>query len=331
NVPNLRRLNVYLPSNLIHGDQWEQVIRNYIPKLKVFKLTMHKELPVDQNIEERSNELINSFRSSFWIDEHKWFVRCFTYDQTIHLETLSEITDYVKQKLPDSWKSTYPYDDHHQFYNTIRKFDHYEFFNQPIPSYIRLYNINYLRLKFPINEEFWSIVPNLNKLKSLAVSSYDDSFQSQFQTLLDQAPHLTQLSFHQCESLPLQISLFKYINASIRQLNLKFYNHQFSEEECMTLSHSSLGVQCEVLSIQVKNRQCIIILVKNMINLRALNIKFEHQEDFQEILWILGDELLIENTAETVEIIQWLKDHLPSTCLISTDPQSVNGIRIWIQ
>ncbi|CAF0997310.1 unnamed protein product [Rotaria sordida] len=291
---------------------------------------MHKELPVDQNIEERSNELINSFRSSFWIDERKWFVRCFTHDQTIHLETLSEITDYVKQKLPDSWKSTYPYDDHHQFYNTIRKFDHYEFFNQPIPSYIRLYNINYLRLKFPINDEFWSIVPNLNKLKSLAISSYDDSFQSQFQTLLDQAPHLTQLSFHQCEPLPLQISLFKYTNASIRQLNLKFYNHQFTEEECMTLSHSSLGVQCEILSIQVKNRQCIIILVKNMINLRALNIKFEHEEDFQEIQWILGDELLIENTSETVEIIQWLKDHLPLTCLISIDPQSVNGIRIWI-
>jgi len=101
NIPNLRRLNVDLSFALINGYQWEQVIRNYLPKLKIFQLEMINTLSLDENMEERVDQLIDSFRSSFWIDEHRWFVRCLTLQTTIHLHTLPKSFDYHGEHLPN--------------------------------------------------------------------------------------------------------------------------------------------------------------------------------------------------------------------------------------
>jgi len=99
NVPNLHRLDVHLSFNIINGYQWEQLIQNYLPKMKVFTLMMKNVYPADRNIQEKADELIHSFRSSFWIDEHKWFVRCAAYDKTIQLQTLSNIYFTFEKKL----------------------------------------------------------------------------------------------------------------------------------------------------------------------------------------------------------------------------------------
>ncbi|CAF5043198.1 unnamed protein product, partial [Rotaria sp. Silwood1] len=55
---------IRLSYELIDGYQWEHIIRYYLSKLKVFDLKMVKEPPLDQNIQERVDELINLFRSS---------------------------------------------------------------------------------------------------------------------------------------------------------------------------------------------------------------------------------------------------------------------------
>ena len=65
NLRNLRCLYISLDHNLINGHQWEQLIRNDLPKLKVFQLKMQGELSVHQNIEERADELINSLEVHF--------------------------------------------------------------------------------------------------------------------------------------------------------------------------------------------------------------------------------------------------------------------------
>jgi len=83
------------------------------------------------------------------------------------------------------------------------------FFDQPILSNIRLANIDYLSLKFPINDQFLSIIPNLNRLKSLSIHSSTNIFHSQSESLLDQAPHLHILSIYQDVSLTLSMSLFQ--------------------------------------------------------------------------------------------------------------------------
>jgi hypothetical protein len=206
------------------------------------------------------------------------------------------------------------------------------FFNQTLPSGIHLPNIYRLSIKFPLNDQFWSIVPSLNRLRSLKVSFHSDTVQSQLQALLDRASRLRYLYIIQDDSLPLQTSLFKYTNVSVRQLNLQKYNYWFNEEECMTLCHSPLGVQCEVLSIHVKNRESILILVKNMINLRELGIECE-DENFNKRS-ISNENDINELRDQTIEnkndLVQWLKDRFLSTCSVVRDPYSTSLIHIWI-
>jgi hypothetical protein len=209
---------------------------------------------------------------------------------------------------------------------------HEAFFDQPLSAYLRLENITHLCLKLPITDKLWSIVPSLDQLRSLAVSCHDDVFQSHLQTLLDRAPKLRDLRITQNSSSPLRTSLFQYTNMSVRRLDLQYHNPQFNEEECLALTHSPLGRQCEVLSIQVKNRESILILVQNMINLQALHVECENETDSVDVpLTMRDDESRNENTAKSDEVIQWLKIHLPSTCFISKDPTSNSCIRIWIK
>jgi hypothetical protein len=63
NIPNLCYLDINIFSALIDGHQWEQIIRNYLPKLKTFRLKMKKKLFGEQNLEEGIDELMNSFRT----------------------------------------------------------------------------------------------------------------------------------------------------------------------------------------------------------------------------------------------------------------------------
>ncbi len=74
------------------------------------------------------------------------------------------------------------------------------------------------------------------------------------------------------------MSLFKYTNAAVRRINLDECNHVFNEEECIALTRSSLGAQCEILSIWVNIRKSIVDLVNNISNLRALTVKCSDNE-----------------------------------------------------
>ncbi|CAF4225264.1 unnamed protein product [Rotaria sp. Silwood2] len=332
NTPNLRRLNVSLWSNFIDGHQWEQIIRNYLPELKIFRLEMGETIPFDQNIEERVDELINSFRSSFWIDEHQWFIRCIIQTRTIHLYTLSKVFSNYNSVILDSFRSTEPHDNQQKYYNKMTSIVNETFFDQPIPSYILLPNIEYLWIKLRINNQFWSIVPSLNRLNSLTLVSYIDTFQSQLKALLDRAPCLRRLCVIQDASLHSQMLLFRYTNPSIRQLDLRDYNHYFNKEECIRLSHSSLGSQCEVLSIMINNRESIIYFVKKMINLRSLNVRCEDEKYHKRLAIVKkgNNKYSDERVQNKDDLIQWLKHHLPSTCLIVRNPDLVNYILIWI-
>ncbi len=151
--------------------------------------------------------------------------------------------------------------------------------------------------------------------------------------LLHRAPKLRDVHISQNVSLPLQTSLFQYTSTSIRQLHLRKYNCHFNEEECLALTRSPLGVQCEILSIVVKTRESIIILVQNMINLRALHMKCRTRNvPAHQLLTRDDNGSRDENTATSDKVVEWLKTHLPSICFISKNPDSiVTRLRIWIK
>ncbi|CAF4342690.1 unnamed protein product [Rotaria sp. Silwood2] len=148
---------------------------------------MKHRFDANHDIQEQVNELVNSFRSSFWINEHKVFIRCITSSNTIHLDSLSKLPNGYEYKQLDSWQSTRD-----------------------------------LHINLPINNQFWSMVSSLKRLYSLRISSYTDSFYSQLQLLLDQAVHLHILTVRQDALLPFQSSLFKLTSTTIRKLHLDY-------------------------------------------------------------------------------------------------------------
>jgi hypothetical protein len=249
----------------------------------------------------------------------------------IHLYTLSEPLDYNFERIDEKCKLTCSQEDYQQVFNNTTFISDKIFFNRPIPSHIRFPNIEPLYIKFPIHDEFWSIVPSLNRLHSLDVFSYADNYQVQLQTLLDRASNLHTLTINQDGSLPLQLSLFKCTNASLHRLHLGYYNHCFNNEECITLSRSSLTVHCEVLSIEVNNPESIINLINNIIKLRSLYIYWNNKKTFKKLSRTTdNDESYEEHSLNIDELIQWLKVRLPATCLIVKIPEYPNNVQIWI-
>jgi hypothetical protein len=219
--------------------------------------------------------------------------------------------------FPDSWQSTYPHDNQQEFYDHRISIDECTFFDKPISSHIRLPNIKNLHIKLPINNQFWSICPNLKKLRSLTISSDVNTYQPQLQTLLDQAIHLEEVVIKYIVLSPIQTSILKYTNKSIRRFDLINCIDCLNEEECIILTHSPLGIQCEVLSICVNHRPSIIYLVKNMPNLRTLIVKCTNKNN--------DDDFCIAK-----ELIPWLKVRLPSTCLITNELDDMHRVLIWI-
>lgn len=224
NTSNLRHLDISIHSELINGHQWEYIIHSYLPKLKIFQLKMKMFYYYNQNIQEEADRLFHSFRIPFWLDEHQWFIRCFIENRTINLYTHpSKQSSFCDSARPISWKSTRPHENQQDFYNNMTAIYDETFFEKPIPPDIHLPNIYYLHMKLPISDQFWLIIPNLHRLKSLTVTYDVDAFQSQLQTLLDREFHLQSLTIKQNESFPLQMSLFKYTSASVRDLYLEDY------------------------------------------------------------------------------------------------------------
>ncbi|CAF3806066.1 unnamed protein product [Rotaria sp. Silwood1] len=336
NMSNLYYLHIRLKHSLINGYKWEQIIRIHLPKLKIFRLRMNKAFFNNPNIQlqRQVDKLINSFRSSFWINERQWFFRCFTWKKIIVLHSLCSTYNYHGCITPDFWQSTSPHDNQQQFHNEITSIDSETFLNELVSLNICLSNIDHLTIKLPINEKIWSIFSNFNRLHSLTVLSHTDTFQFELQILLDRAPHLRILRLGQDGSLPLHLSLFNYRNTSVRELNLIGCDYCFNEEECILFSHSSLGVQCEVLFIEVNNRETIIHLVKHMIKLRVLYICYDDGMNWENLKMKTAEQYdECYKTARQMidQLVQWLKDHLPSTYLVINDPHySSNVISIWI-
>ena len=55
----------------IRAEQWEHLVRTYVPTLKAFRFKIHPHL-YNTNI----SQLVAAFRTPFWLTENQWFVNC---------------------------------------------------------------------------------------------------------------------------------------------------------------------------------------------------------------------------------------------------------------
>ena len=173
-------IQLKLDTDLIDYDgyRWEDIIDNNLPKLKVFHLKMHMKLNLyhEENNEEQVDQLMNSFRSRFWLEKHQWYIRSHFKSELNCMAILLYTLPYAFVDF-DSKTLLMPY-----------KF----FFTRGLSS-IYFSNIRNLRINLPVGEIFWKIVPTIHQLQSLTVSSVDVDALSHLQTLLNRVPELQSL------------------------------------------------------------------------------------------------------------------------------------------
>jgi hypothetical protein len=244
------------------------------------------------------------------MEKHHWFVRCDYYPMDINktglLYTLPYAFDTFYYIDGSRSKSTSANDLDYSLYNRVETLHHtarkQDFSENWISSSIRFVNIRYLKMKFPCNDQFWSVIPTLDRLITLDATLNQDLGYAQLQMLLDRAPRLYSLSF--CHMKNFSMNSFNVNSKSIHQLkfvqNFGYRLRYFNTEECAVLARSSLASQCQVLTIDVESRTNMLELIQTMPNLRVLSVQCNYEQNHQH-----------ESSEKNGDLIKWLEDRSP--------------------
>ena len=331
NLPDLQHLTLETIHIYMDGYQWEDFILQYLPKLKRLEMKMGFSPVNNQNRDEQLDRILDSFRTKFWLDEHQWFIRGHWYssDDQYHLDFIDLFTlPYVFRNFLSYTgctlvKSTCSSETDYWSYDQVQDLCYSSaHFNNLILSRVRLSSLEHLSLSLPFNELLFSVVTQLDRLKSLNISINPkknlETIPSQLENLLDRASHLYSLSLGSWSLECLHFLFIEHITNSIRKLSLQNFScgktwRYFTAEQCEQFSQSAIGNQCEVLSIKVQRRCNVVYLVNTMSHLRALNVRCE-------------DDQWTENCQD--ELVDWLRDYLPSSCVITRNDCY---LRIWIR
>ena len=237
-LPNLVRLKIITEHLKITGAQWQQLIERHLPRLKRFQLQMHYHIDVSNHVEEEIDRILHSYRTSFWLLDHQWFVRCCWKPSDecnfLFLHTAPYPGDFFplhSRVFGPHVKSTCPSMDCYSSYDRVRRL---QYDDSPSLGYyladLRFSRLTHLELELPFSDQLFSSVPRLDRLISLRVSNgspvVKDLLLSQLQTFLS----------------------------------------------------SSIVLQLEVLSIVIDDQTQIFDLVKRMPRLQALKIEHQPEQ-----------------------------------------------------
>jgi hypothetical protein len=332
-LPNLCYLTLHL-KNIFHlnGNDWEKILTHYLKNIKVFRFKMRIEFSPSDDLEEQVDQLLDSFRSDYWIVKHQWFVQCDWHPQDVNktglLYTLPYAFDTFYYTDGKRSKSTSPcelnnfnHDRVQTLHHTDRKKDFDKIWD---PSPNRFVNLRHLTIKFPFHDNFWSVIPTLDRLISLDATLNQDFGYAQLQLLLDRAPRLRLLRFSYMSKFSLDT--FKIKSTSIRRLeffqNTRYDLRYFNVDGCTQLARSSIASQCQILTIDIDNRTNILELFQTMSNLRVLHVRCRNARNPDG-----------EPREPMDKFVQWLHDHLLFKFTYSIDQSSFHSlfVNLWIQ
>jgi hypothetical protein len=172
--------------------------------------------------EQEADQLLHSFRSQFWLDKHQWFVRCHwptrSNDGSFLLYILPQIFEEFDMNTTSIfYKSTCP-DDKNWSYHHVHSLTYKSLSSIDLSlPHIRFCKIRHLSVTLPLDEHFWNIVPALDQLTSLCVSSSNDDAPYYLQALIDRIPCLR--SF-QIQSWPFSREFFQAKKGSAKLASL---------------------------------------------------------------------------------------------------------------
>ncbi|CAF1463421.1 unnamed protein product [Adineta steineri] len=310
-MPNLVHLNIESSFIYFDGNQWKDIIQNNLPKLKIFHLNMTYEYKNLKNKENQVDTILDTYRNSFWIDEHQWFMGCL-WDNTkdsswICLHSLPfSFRNYFEPKSQNNYRTKWINSSSNMkySYNNIAYLNYNRsLFRKKNFLNMKFSNLQYLDIKLPYDNHLFLTCSKFDNLIVLRLNlSYNYSL-FKLQALLDKLSRLITLEFQSWLTTE-EIPPFNLTSKSVRRLNLIGRNelkqfHCFNRQQSIKLSKSPLGIQCQVLHIEVNDVLAIPELAFKMFNLRTLHVRYDKDPRNQR-----------------PELIDWLQYHLPSTMIV---------------
>ncbi|CAF1582181.1 unnamed protein product [Adineta ricciae] len=340
NLPRLQHLTISAYHCFVDGNEWEEIIRQYLPDLKTFAFIMKVLPPNCVDKEAQINKTLDTFRTKFWIEERRWFVQChwYTSDEelqanNIQIFTLPYVFNYFNTEGKCILaKSTNPNDTDYSTVNIVRHIRYKSTsFIDSFLSRFRFPNITYISLMFPYDEQIFDIIPRLDRLKTLYISTKADTdrdtIQLQLQILLARTTSLHKILFGMWLNDNCETPSKELICNSVEELNVQGFTIDgdwrcYDHDQCLQLTQSSLVMQCKTLLIKVENQENVLDLVNNLPNLYTLIVRVANDP---------LEEGEFGSGSQHDPLIEWLKENLSSTCQITRSANIATDIRIWIQ
>jgi hypothetical protein len=178
-MPYLCNLKVDLEKNYLDGQRWEDIIRIHLSKVKGlrFRMKFYSRRHTNNN-EEQIDEVLDSFRSQFWLDEYRWFVRCDWNPnrRDAYVYTLPYAFPNYEFVFPILSKTTCPPNNDQCTYDYVRRLTYKPGLNKYLSEYhMAFFNIQDLSIELPVSDHFWSMISKFDQLTSLTLSSNDHS------------------------------------------------------------------------------------------------------------------------------------------------------------
>ena len=306
-MPNLSRLQIDTTCCFVNGHQWQSLIECSLPKLVVLQLKMFSSLSEHASID----DLLLSFATPFWLEDHQWFVQCDWNGQEqyslIHVYTLPYPFEYYLRPKNIQSKSTCPTSDRTRSYDRVQHIYSGCLLNLPFQSR-KLYSLD---VSFTDAQLLDSSVFTFQRLRSLSISlpeHLDHSFiHAKLEDFLHRSEYLYSLTIFSWSTK--YLSLLDIEQHCIRRLDLRGPFSFFDEVQCLKLSRSFLGRRCEVLLLGVQQPSSILDLLHFLKHLRALTVR--------------------NNT--NAELLQWLQPRLPRYYTVSDSSKDTSQVRLWIR
>ncbi|CAF0778016.1 unnamed protein product [Adineta ricciae] len=328
--PNLQHLKVKINNTYIDGSEWQQIIETHLPRLKLFQFKMIFEFMPNIKRDVQAEQILQTFRSPFWIEKHQWFVRCrwnpsntikltIVYTLPYAFESFHYSNEYCERSTDLAEKSHRVYE--HIRYVHLHRIDAIDSVNDLNPFNIKFPKTIHVTAHIPFDNTFLYSNQTFNEVKSLVVYLSMDTGYYQLQLLIDQMPALYSLKIYSHNRV--HASFFHLTSRSVRRLDLTRCSldgvDYLSDEECRRLIDSPMGKQCEVLFAPLSSRDFVLDLIHKMATLRLLVLECYEDPKIFKYCKCKNDELL-----------EWLHHQLLTTCLIVRDQTSPSKIKIWI-
>lgn len=366
-IPNLCHLTITSLTMFMDGYQWENIISNYLPKLKTFQCKTTIYFYNLDEIKTQLYDLIRSFHSHFWIENHQWFIRChlklenqsryyILYYTLPYIFTPSIlVTDYVWSVSTSSYEKDYLLPDFVQDSlmkinlntNQITSTERSVSVCERISNIFRL-NWDGTKYLTP-SSDITAKISNFTNTRNLFLELPFEQGFSKFIPKLDQLISLN-VSFHTKypNSSDLQVLLDRAPN--LYSLNIVCPGMpitKFFLTDIRNVSVRSLGLphidsfsasifynleQCVVLSHSPLGKQCEILSI-GVLNKECIIYLINEMINLRLLTVATCDNYITSSSLrkESYDLITWLKLTLPSTIKIGKSCCCKQYIHFWIR